>query len=163
MGIIDEITGTVKKWINGALSKAKRYAYGLYNSGWQYTSQVSSDMWKETGKIWKKVDAIPILTKTVILGWVNPLIDTAKTYAQGLVNTLESVVTDTINDVKKLIVDINGTLNEFLIDINELQDWVIDSKEWFTDQLDNAKDNVLGWVVEGFESILDKVFEEEET
>lgn len=138
MGIIEDIKNTVMGWINTALNTARSYAYGLYTSVWSYASQISDDLWNETGLIWKRIGEIPVLTKDMIINWVEPLIE--------VVSDALSSLTDVVDYIYDEVSDINT--------------WLNNADTWFLNKFNTMKDTVITWVTDMFENILDRVFEE---
>lgn len=138
MGIIDDIRDIVMGWINTALNTARSYAYGLYVSVWSYASQISDDLWNETGLIWDRIGEIPVLTYETIIGWVQPLIDV-------VANAL-----GTLTDVVDYVYD----------EVSDINSWLSNVDTWFLNKFNSMKDTVITWVTDMFENILDRVFEE---
>jgi len=170
MGIIDDIKDTVMGWINAALQTAYSYAYGLYTSVWDYASQISTDLWKEIGLIWNKIGAIPVLTKDVVKGWVDPWIKTAKDAVTALVDTAiesfdalidgakeyaENLVNDTIKVYDALIKDLTTQINKF-------EQWIKDSPEWLITLLYTEHVRIVEFLADFAEDILDQIFTMEE-
>lgn len=166
MGIIDEIKDTVMGWINTALYTAKSYAYGLYTSVWDYASQISTDLWKETGLIWDRIGAIPLLTKDVIEGWVKPLINTAKNSVIGLLNVAvdrlegliegakayaETLVNNAIAVYDTIIIELQGQ-------VNKMEQWIKDSPEWLITLLYTEHVRIVTFIADYAEEILDMLF-----
>lgn len=163
MGIIDDIRDIVMGWINSALNTAKSYAYGLYTSVWEYASQISDDLWNETGLIWDRVGEIPVLTETVIKGWVTPWIDAAKDYALELVNDVIDFFDPMIDSIDRAI-SVLTAWKEDIVDValSTFEEWITNAPTWFTTQLDASKDKIVGFIIDRFEYILDQVFKEVE-
>jgi len=170
MGIIDDIKDTVMGWINSALNTAKSYAYSLYESVWNYASQISSDLWKETGLIWDRIGAIPVLTKDVVKGWVDPWIRSAKDAVTALLDSAEIRLENLIEGAKKyaenLVTDAikvyDVIISELQLQINKFEQWIKDSPEWLITLLYTEHLRVIEFIADFAEDILDKVFTEEE-
>lgn len=163
MGIIDDIKDAVFEWIYSVTDPIKEWIYDLYISVWNYASQISTDLWRETGLIWDRIGEIPVLTEDVIRGWVTPWIEAAKDYALDLVN-------DVIDIYDTLIESINNTIEsleewkEDVVDVKltEYSTWITNASGWFSVQLDSSKDKIVSFIIDRFEYILDQVFKEEE-
>lgn len=106
-----------------------------------------NELWRETDRIWRRIGAIPILTKDVIIGWVMPYIEYVKRYAENLVS-------NTIRVFDAVIIDI-------IRDINTLNDWIANSADIINERIDKSKDKVLGWIEDSFISIIERVMEHE--
>lgn len=163
MGIIEDIKSTVMSWINSAKYSVQSYAYDLYSSVWNYASQISNDLWHETNLIWDQIGKIPVLTYDVIIDWVSPLIDGAKTYSLNLVNNVIATF-DPIISALDNAVDHLKEWKEDVVDVKlyEFSTWITNSDEWFETKFNTFQEKVIDWVIDKFEYILDRIFTEVE-
>ena len=162
MSILDDIKDTVMGWINYALYKAKTYAYGLYESVWNYASQISDDLWRETRYIWDRIGEIPVLTYETIRTWVKPWINDVKEYLLDLIDDLEDWLEYLIDELEEDFDWLRYLYDNLKEEVDDVITWISHADDWFIDKFNTMKDTVITWVAEGFESILDRVFEEED-
>lgn len=158
MGIIEDITDTVKGWIYDITNPIWTYAYNLYNDGWNYASQISKDLWKETDLLWDKLGVIPVLTYDVIKGWVDPLLEDLKAYGELLVTDAIDILSDCIHSAEVTLDTVNDYLDGVKPKIVSFSIWFTTRDVWFENKIVGYKEVVLEWVVDRFEWILDKVF-----
>lgn len=163
MTILDDIKDTVIGWILEKTNPIWDYAYKLYISGWDYASQISKDLWKETKLIWDTVGEIPVLTYDVVVGWINPLIDAAKVYALNLINDVIDVFDPIISGLDTVVSNLQSWKDNVVdVKLSELSTWITNASGWFSVQLDSSKDKIVGFIIERAEYILDQVFKEED-
>ena len=76
-----------------------------------------------------------------------------------LLETLETAI-------KTLIESTETVLKEFIKGVSDragvLETWVNNSHGWLNNQLDLYKEKIVGFVVDSFENILDRIFEDKE-
>jgi len=117
------------------------------NNIWNSALNWISELWEETERIWDRIGAIPILTKDVIIGWIEPLMEDIRRYAEHLLSNTISVFDGLIKDITR--------------DINSFQDRFDALPTWFEERLNNAKNKILLWVEDSLITIIERVMERE--
>ena len=132
------------EWVNYLKDNTLYY----YERSKEYAEGLSEEIWHETDLIWDKIGAIPVLTKDVVTGWVTPLIENVKVYAEDLVN-------DVITVYDVLIKDLTTQINKF-------EQWIKESPEWLITLLYAEHVRIVEFIADFAEDILDRIFTEEE-
>jgi len=132
------------EWVDYLVDNTLYY----YERAKEYAEDLDTELWDDLDDVWDTISAIPVLTKDVVTGWVTPLIETVKVYAEGLVNDLIDVYDVIINDLT--------------IQINKFEQWIKESPEWLITLLYTEHDKVVLFIADFAEDILDRIFTEEE-
>jgi len=132
-----------------------------------YAEWLLSDVWSEFDRVWARISAIPVLTYDVIIDWVRPLFESAKSYAEDIVSDALNIVDNLINDIWSNIDEVWSSINDiFNVQIPDLKssiqsvwEWINNVDNWVDNKINEFKDRILGWVEEGFITIVEHVLE----
>ena len=141
-----------------AVEKAKAYAEWLL-----------SDVWTEFDRVWKRIGAIPVITYDVVVGWVQPFFENAKSYAEDIVSDVLNVVDNLVRDIWSNISKVWDRIDDILtVQIPDLRnsiqsawDWINNVDNWIESKINEFKDRILGWVEESFITIVEHVLDME--
>jgi len=180
-GFIDNIKSALWGWVDDIARYWVQRAYEFYDIlrySWDdvldaaerakvYAEWLLDDVWNEFNLVWERIGAIPVITYDVILGWVNPLIEEAKIYAENFINNALLIVDDVIKDVWADIYGIWNKIDDILDiklpdlnkSITDAWDWINNVDVWIDNKINEFKNRILGWVEESFITIVEHVLE----
>jgi len=132
-----------------------------------YAEYLLKDVWSEFDKVWTRISAIPVLTYDVIIDWVRPLFENAKSYAEDIVSDALGIVDNLVNDIWNNIDNVWDSINDiFNVQIPDLRnsiqsvwEWINNADNWIDNKINEFKDKILGWVEESFITIVEHVLE----
>jgi len=182
-GFIDNIKSALWSWVDNIARYWVERAYEFYDilrHSWSdvldvvenaksYAEWLLSDVWGEFDRVWKRIGAIPVITYDVVVGWIKPYIESAKSYAEDIVSDALSIMDNLIRDIWNNIDNVRDNINNiFYVQIPDLRNsiqsainWINNTDNWIDNKINEFKDRILGWVEEGFITIVEYVLEHE--
>ncbi len=182
-GFIDNIKSALWGWVDNIARYWVQRAYEFYDilrHSWSdvldavenakaYTEWLLSDVWSEFDRVWERIGAIPVLTYDIIIDWVRPLFESVKSYAEDIVSDALKITDKLINDVWNNIDNVWDSINDiFNVQIPDLRgsiqsvwEWINNVDNWIDNKINEFKDRILGWVEEGFITIVEHVLDME--
>ncbi|RLG68991.1 MAG: hypothetical protein DRO11_08330 [Methanobacteriota archaeon] len=180
-GFIDNIKSALWSWVDDIARYWVQRAYEFYDilkHTWDdvldavenakaYAEYLLKDVWSEFDKVWTRISAIPVLTYDVIIDWVRPLFENAKSYAEDIVSDALGIVDNLVNDIWNNIDNVWDSINDiFNVQIPDLRnsiqsvwEWINNADNWIDNKINEFKDKILGWVEESFITIVEHVLE----
>ncbi len=180
-GFIDNIKSALWGWVDDIARYWVQRAYEFYDilkHTWDdvldavenakaYAERLLSDVWAEFDRVWERIGAIPVITYDVVVGWVKPFFENAKSYAEDIVSDALSIVDNLISDIWSNIDKIWDSINDiFNVQIPDLKgsiqsawEWINNVDNWIDNKINEFKDRILGWVEEGFITIVEHVLD----
>jgi len=180
-GFIDDIKSALWGWVDDIAKywvQRAHYWYNILNHTWDdvldvgekakaYAEWILGDVWREFNLVWERIGAIPVITQEVVLGWVNPLIEQAKEYAENFINDALKIVDVIITDIWKDIYGIWDKVDDIIeVKIPDLDnlihsalDWINGADDWIGRKIDEFQDRITGWVEDRFITIIEHVLE----
>ena len=183
LGFIDDIKSELWDWVDDIAKYWVQRAYYwfdiLYHSwddvldavetAYSYAEWLLRDVWHEFDLVWQRIGAIPVITRDVVEGWVGPLVESARSYAENLIsnaiNVIDSVIDTIWNDINSIWDNIDNILNVTIPDIkNSIQsawDWINNVDNWIDNKINEFRERIEGWIEESFITIIEHVMEME--
>jgi len=180
-GFIDNIKSALWSWVDDIARYWIGRAYEFYDIlrySWSdimdavenakaYAEWLLRDVWNEFDKVWARISAIPVLTYDVIINWVRPLFESAKSYAEDIVSDALSIVDNLINDIWTDINNVWDSINDiFNVQIPDLRnsiqsvwDWINNVDSWIDNKINEFKDRIIGWIEESLITIIEHVLD----
>jgi len=180
-GFIDNIKSALWGWVDDIAKYWVERAYEFYDilrHSWSdvldavenakaYAERLLSDVWTEFDRVWERIGAIPIITYDVVVGWVKPFFENAKSYAEDIVSDALSIVDNLISDIWSNIDTIWDSINDiFNVQIPDLKSsiqsawkWINNVDNWIDNKINEFKDRIIGWIEESFVTIIEHVLE----
>jgi len=178
---IDNIKSALWGWVDDIAKYWVERAYEFYDilrHSWSdvldavenakaYAERLLSDVWTEFDRVWERIGAIPIITYDVVVGWVKPFFENAKSYAEDIVSDALSIVDNLISDIWSNIDTIWDSINDiFNVQIPDLKSsiqsawkWINNVDNWIDNKINEFKDRIIGWIEESFVTIIEHVLE----
>jgi len=180
-GFIDNIKNALWSWVDDIarywVGRAHEF-YDILRHSWSdvldavenakaYAEWLLRDVWREFDRVWDRIGAIPVLTYDVVVGWVKPFIESARSYAEDIVSNALNVVDNLINDIWSNIDNVWDSINDiFNVQIPDLRnsiqsvwDWINNVDNWIDNKINEFKDRILRWIEESFITIVEHVLE----
>jgi len=182
-GFIENIKSALWSWVDDIARYWVQRAYEFYDilrHSWSdvldavekakaYAEWLLSDVWTEFDRVWKRIGAIPVITYDVVVGWVQPFFENAKSYAEDIVSDVLNVVDNLVRDIWSNISKVWDRIDDILtVQIPDLRnsiqsawDWINNVDNWIESKINEFKDRILGWVEESFITIVEHVLDME--
>jgi len=182
-GFIDDIKSALWSWVDDIARYWVERAYEFFDilrHTWKdvldavedakaYAEWLLRDVWNEFDRVWERIGAIPVITYDVVVGWVKPLFESAKSYAEDIVTNTLNIVDNLINDIWNNIDSVWDRINDiFNVQIPDLRssiqlawEWINNVDNWIDSKINEFKDRILGWVEQGFITIVEHVLDME--
>jgi len=180
---IDNIKRALWGWVDDIAKYWVQRAYEFYDilrHSWSdvldvvenakaYAEYLLRDVWSEFDRVWERIGAIPVITYDVVIGWIKPFFESAKSYAENIISDALNVVDNIINDIWSDIDNVWDSINDiFTVQIPDLRsniqsawDWINNVDNWIDNKINEFKDRILGWVEESFITIIEHVLDME--
>ena len=180
-GFIDNIKSALWDWVDDIARYWVERAYEFYDilrHSWNdvldaveeakaYAEYLLKDVWSEFDKVWERMGAIPVITYDVVVGWVKPFIENAKSYAEDIVSDALNVVDNLVNDIWTNIDNVWDSINDiFNVQIPDLRnsiqsawEWINNIDNWIDNKINEFRDRIIGWIEESFIMIIEHVLE----
>jgi len=180
-GFIDNIKSALWDWVDDIARYWVERAYEFYDilrHSWNdvldaveeakaYAEYLLKDVWSEFDKVWERMGAIPVITYDVVVGWVKPFIENAKSYAEDIVSDALNVVDNLVNDIWTNIDNVWDSINDiFNVQIPDLRnsiqsawEWINNIDNWIDNKINEFRDRIIGWVEESFVMIIEHVLD----
>ena len=180
-GFIDNIKSALWSWVDDICKYWVQRAYEFYDIlrySWSdvldavenakaYAERLLSDVWNEFDKVWERIGAIPVITYDVVIGWIKPFFESAKSYAEDIVSDALSIVDNLVNDIWSNIDKVWDRINDiFNVQIPDLKssiqsawEWINNVDNWIDNKINEFKDRIIGWIEESFVTIIEHVLE----
>jgi len=182
-GFIDDIKSALWSWVDDIARYWVERAYEFYDilrHSWSdvldavenakaYAEYLLKDVWSEFDKVWTRISAIPVLTYDVIIDWVRPLFENAKSYAEDIVSDALGIVDNLVNDIWNNINNVWDSINDiFNVQIPDLRnsiqsvwEWINNADNWIDNKINEFKDRIIDWIKESFIGIVEHVLDME--
>jgi len=182
-GFIDDIKSALWSWVDDIARYWVERAYEFYDilrHSWSdvldavenakaYAEYLLKDVWSEFDKVWTRISAIPVLTYDVIIDWVRPLFENAKSYAEDIVSDALGIVDNLVNDIWNNINNVWNSINDiFNVQIPDLRnsiqsvwEWINNADNWIDNKINEFKDRIIDWIKESFIGIVEHVLDME--
>ena len=182
-GLIDDIKSALWSWVDDIARYWVQRAYEFYDilkHTWDdvldavenakaYAEYLLKDVWSEFDKVWTRISAIPVLTYDVIIDWVRPLFENAKSYAEDIVSDALGIVDNLVNDIWNNIDNVWDSINDiFNVQIPDLRnsiqsvwEWINNADNWIDNKINEFKDRIIDWIKESFIGIVEHVLDME--
>ena len=182
-GFIDNIKSALWSWVDDIARYWVQRAYEFYDilkHTWDdvldavenakaYAEYLLKDVWSEFDKVWTRISAIPVLTYDVIIDWVRPLFENAKSYAEDIVSDALGIVDNLVNDIWNNINNVWDSINDiFNVQIPDLRnsiqsvwEWINNADNWIDNKINEFKDRIIDWIKESFIGIVEHVLDME--
>ena len=182
-GFIDNIKSALWGWVDDIARYWVQRAYEFYDilkHSWSdvldavenakaYAEYLLKDVWSEFDKVWTRISAIPVLTYDVIIDWIRPLFENAKSYAEDIVSDALGIVDNLVNDIWNNIDNVWDSINDiFNVQIPDLRnsiqsvwEWINNADNWIDNKINEFKDRIISWVEESFIIIIEYVLDME--
>jgi len=182
-GFIDNIKSALWSWVDDIARYWVQRAYEFYDilkHTWDdvldavenakaYAEYLLKDVWSEFDKVWTRISAIPVLTYDVIIDWVRPLFENAKSYAEDIVSDALGIVDNLVNDIWNNIDNVWDSINDiFNVQIPDLRnsiqsvwEWINNADNWIDNKINEFKDRIIDWIKESFIGIVEHVLDME--
>ena len=153
-GFIDNIKSALWGWVDDIARYWVQRAYEFYD--------ILRHSWSDV------LDAVEnAKAYDVVVRWVKPLFESARSYAEDIVSNALNIVDNLINDIWNNIDNVWDSINNiFNVQIPDLRnsiqsawDWINNVDIWIDTKINEFKDRILGWVEEGFITIVEHVLE----
>ena len=180
-GFIDDIKSALWSWVDDIARYWVERAYEFFDilrHTWKdvldavedakaYAEWLLRDVWNEFDRVWERIGAIPVITYDVVVEWVKPLFESTKSYAEDIVSDALSIVDNMVNDIWNNIDNVWDSINNiFNVQIPDLrssiqaaQDWINNIDNWIDNKINEFRDRILGWIEEGFITIVEHVLD----